>query len=39
VEDPYEIREGLTEGVAEALPSFVGRAAAILETWGCTNTA
>jgi hydrogenase maturation protease len=39
VEDPYEIREGLTAGVAGALSAFTARAAQILEGWGCTNTA
>jgi hydrogenase maturation protease len=39
VEDPYEIREGLTPGVERALPAFVARAAEILESWGCTSTA
>lgn len=39
VEDPYEIREGLTAGVADALFVFTARAAQILEGWGCTSTA
>jgi hydrogenase maturation protease len=38
VEDPYAIREGLTPGVARALPEFVARAASVLEDWGCTSS-
>ncbi len=37
VEDPYQIREGLTPGVARALPHFVARASEILEGWRCTS--
>ncbi len=34
VEDPFEIREGLTPKVAAALPGFVARAREILAGWG-----
>jgi hydrogenase maturation protease len=33
VEDPYEIREGLSPTVEEALPEFVRRAESVLEQW------
>lgn len=33
VEDPFEIREGLTPKVAAALPAFVARAREVLRQW------
>lgn len=33
VEDPYELREGLTPAVERALPAFVERARQVLEGW------
>ncbi|MCC6353277.1 MAG: hydrogenase maturation protease [Verrucomicrobiae bacterium] len=34
VEDPFEIREGLTPKVGAALPGFVARAKEVLAGWG-----
>jgi len=39
VEDPYTIREGLSPAVQLALPALIARAAEILRSWTCTNTA
>jgi hydrogenase maturation protease len=33
VEDPFEVREGLTPRVAAALPAFTARAVQVLQTW------
>jgi hydrogenase maturation protease len=33
VEDPFTIREGLTESVARALPDYVARAGEVLRSW------
>ncbi|MCX7719188.1 MAG: hydrogenase maturation protease [Candidatus Sumerlaeaceae bacterium] len=33
VEDPYTIREGLTDSVASALPGYVARAGGVLRGW------
>lgn len=33
VEDPFEIREGLTPKVAAALPTFVARAKSVIRRW------
>lgn len=39
VEDPYQIREGLTDSAAQALPALVMRARQVLESWlpACTR--
>ena len=38
VEDPFTVREGLTDAVERAMPSFVARAREVLEAWTARAT-